>query len=136
MNFTFYKNETEEVIKLINDSFDIENKNKKLDLQNNQRILLLKDNNIVIGLSLITLKVDPIKNKKTFYLDYFCIAKEYRNKHFGTFLFEKIEKIAKEEKIDYIELTSNKNRVNARKLYEKNGMEVIDTDIFRKRVIN
>lgn len=136
MNFTFYKNEAEEIIKLIKDSFDINNESKELNLQNNQRILLLKNNNIIIGLSLITLKFDPIKNKKTFYLDYFCIAKEYRNKHYGSILFKEIEKIAKDEKIDYIELTSNKMRVNARILYEKNGMEIIDTDIFRKKVIN
>ncbi len=132
MIFSFYKDEKEEVLKLIKESFDIDGNN--IVLQDNQRIILMKDNDKVIGLSVITLKNDPIRIVKTFYLDYFCVAKDYRNKHLGTELFKEIETNAIKDNIDYIELTSNEKRVEARTLYIKNGMEVIDTDLFRKKV--
>jgi ribosomal protein S18 acetylase RimI-like enzyme len=134
MNFSFYNDETNEVLNLINESFSIEG--NSITLQENQRIILMKDENKVVGLTLISLKSDPIKKIKTFYLDYFCISKDYRNRHLGTEMFKKIESIAIEENIDYIELTSNKNRIEARSIYLNNGMEIVDTDLFRKKVIN
>ena len=132
MNFCFYKDETNEVLNLIKESFNIDGSN--IVLQNNQRIILMKDDNKVVGLTLITLKSDPIRISNTFYLDYFCISKEYRNRHLGTELFKKIENIALSENVDYIELTSNEKRVEARTLYLNNGMEIIDTNLFRKKV--
>lgn len=134
MIFTFYKDETEEVIKLINESFNSNAKKENFSLQDNQRMLLLKDDNKVIGATLITLKKDPIWNAKKFYLDYVCIDKAYRNKGLGEKMFDEIEKIAYEEDIDVLELTSNKTRTAARNLYIKKGMSIKDTDIFIKNL--
>ena len=134
MIFSFLKNEKKDVIDLINKVF---NKNAKEDLfylQPNQRFLLLKDRNIVIGTTLITEKYDPINGVKSFYLDYVCISEEYRGKGLGEKMLKEIEKIAKEEHIKRIELTSNKKRVCARNLYQKWGMEVVDTDLFSKNI--
>ena len=124
MNLTFYKDETEEVVNLINKVFDKNGKKENFKLLDTQRILLLKDDNKVIGTTMITLKNDPIKNEKTFYLDYICIDNNYRKLGLGEKMFKEVEKIAFEEGIDYLELTSNKKRVAARSLYTKMGMEI------------
>ena len=42
--------------------------------------------------------------------------------------------IANDNKIDYIELTSNKERVSARKIYLGCGMNIKDTDVFIKQL--
>lgn len=134
MNFTFYKDETEEVVRLINEVFNTSGTVENFKLQSNQRALLLKNDNKVIGVTLITLKCDPIKNTKTFYLDYICIDKEYRERGLGEQMLNEIERIALESGIDYLELTSNKTRVTARNLYKKIGMSIKDTDLFIKNV--
>ena len=134
MDFVFFTNEFEEVLELITNIFNINVENKLFDLQDNQKILLLKDNNKVIGLTMITLKNDPFKNKKSYYLDYVCIKEEYRHKSLGRKMFDKVVEIAKENKIDFIELTSNKNRIDARKMYLNCGMTIKDTDVFIKQI--
>lgn len=134
MEFIYFTNEIDEVQSLIKESFNIEIDKSSFTLQNNQKILLLKDNNKVIGLSMITLKNDPFKNKKTYYLDYICIKEEYRHKSLGRKMFEEIIKIAKEDNIDLIELTSRKERIDARNIYLDYGMQIKDTDIFVKEL--
>ena len=52
----------------------------------------------------------------------------------GKKMFDKVMEIAIENKIDNIELTSNKNRVEARNMYMNCGMNIKDTDVFVKQV--
>ena len=134
MEFKYLTNESEQVIDLINNTFKTEANINTFKLLDNQKILLLKYNDIVVATTLITLKNDPIKNTKTYYLDYICVKEEYRNNGYGKKMLEKIIEIAKENKIDYLELTSKKERVNARKLYLEIGMVIKDTDIFIKKI--
>ena len=134
MEFLFFTNEIDEVVELIKESFDIDVNKQEFTLQDNQKILLLKDNNKVIGLSMITLKNDPFKNAKTYYLDYVCIKQEYRHKSLGRRMFEEVLKLAKENNINRIELTSRKDRIEARKMYLDYGMEIKDTDLFIKEL--
>ena len=130
MRFEFFTNEIDQVLDLINDIFKIKGNKELFNLQNNQKILLLKDNDLVVGMTLITLKEDPFKNKKTYYLDYVCIKEDYRHKSLGRKMFEKVIELAKENNIDNIELTSNKERIDARKMYLDYGMVIKDTDYF------
>ena len=130
MMFKYYTNEINEVSSLIREAFDIDVKTDDLILQDNQKILLLKDNDKLVGLSLITLKLDPFKNKKTYYIDYLCVKKEYQHQSLGRKIFEKIIEIAKNNNIDRIELTSRKERETARKIYLDYGMVIKDTDLF------
>ena len=130
MNFVYYTNEKEGISSLIKEAFDIDIKEKELTIGDNQRILLLKNNDVVVGLSLITLKIDPFKHKKIFYLDYLCVRKEYQHQSLGRKIFEKILEIAKENNINCIELTSRKERISARKIYMDYGMTIKDTDFF------
>lgn len=134
MQFSFLTTEQEEAVNLINDVFNYDNKYSTLELDANQRALLLKDNDKVIGVTIITKKNDPVKKKKGFYLDYVAVSSAYQNRGLGTMMFQEIERLAKEEKMDYIELTSNKKRCYARKLYENQNMIIKDTDIFIKEL--
>ena len=134
MEFVFFTNEFEEVLDLVKESFNIKIDHNIFNLQDNQKILLLKDNGKVIGLTMITLKYDPFKNQKTYYLDYICIKEEYRHQKLGKKMFDKVMEIAIENEIDNIELTSNKNRVEARNMYMNCGMNIKDTDVFVKQV--
>lgn len=130
MKFEYYINEISEVSSLIKETFDIDININELKLQDNQKILLLKDESIVVGLALITLKSDPFKNKKTYYIDYLCVREKYQHKALGRKIFEKIIEIAKENDINYIELTSRKERTAARSIYLDYGMKIKDTDLF------
>jgi len=130
MIFDFYTNEIDEVSSLIKEAFNVVVNSSDLDLQDNQNILLLKDDNKVVGLALITLKSDPFKNIKTYYIDYLCVKESYRHKSLGRKIFEKILQIAKDNNINRIELTSRKERIAARKIYLDYGMTIKDTDLF------
>ena len=130
MEFKYYTNEIEEVTSLIKEAFDFEIKINDLILQDNQKLLLLKDEDIVVGLSLITEKNDPFRNFKKYYIDYLCIRKSYRHQALGRKLFEEILKLAKDNNINRIELTSRKDRTSARKIYLDYGMTIKDTDLF------
>ncbi len=134
MEFKYLTDEQEYVLDLINKTFNTKANIETFKLLDNQKILLLKDNNIIVATVLITLKKDPIKNTKSYYLDYICVKEEYRHKGLGKKLLEKIEEIAINEKIDFIELTSKKERVAARNLYQQFGMSIKDTDIFIKKL--
>ena len=64
------------------------------------------------------------------------IKNVYEHRGLGTLLLKKIEEIAKENNVDYIELTSNKERERARKMYYNFGMKNKDTDIFIKEIVS
>lgn len=130
MKFEYYTNEIDEVSSLIKEIYNIDINKENFKLQNNQNLLLLKELNTVVGLVLITLKNNPFKNKKSYYLDYLCVREKYQGKSFGKMIFEKVITIAKENNINYIELTSKKERIRARKIYLEHGMTIKDTDYF------
>lgn len=56
---------------------------------------------------------------------------EFRKKGHGTKLIKKAIKLAKEQKVDSIELVVNKNNKIAKKLYEQAGFEKTDKDYYR-----
>ncbi len=129
MKFSLINDNYADVIKLIKDSFNIDNDSFS-KLLFNQRFLTLRIDNNLIGTLLISLENDPIKCIKGFYIDYVCIDEKFRNKGYGKLMLEETIKIAKEENIDYIRLTSSSKRVFARKMYNSLGMVSLDTDIF------
>lgn len=134
MKFKFLSDEIDGTLNLINRIFGISAKKENFKLLDNQRMLLLKDDDDVIGCTLITLRNDPIKNMTAFHLDYVCISEDYQRQGLGKKLFEQVERIAREENIDSIQLTSNKSRTVARNLYFDEGMEIVDTDLFIKKL--
>ena len=134
MKFSYFIDEYDETLELINKSFNTNASKETFFLSNNQKLLLLKNENEIIGTCLITLKNNPINNTKTFYLDYICIKEEYRNRGLGSKIIKEVERIARSENINYLELTSNRNREYARKMYLNEGMTIRDTDVFFKEL--
>lgn len=112
---------------------EINNKLLELDRDKYFQIVAEVDNKIV-GYLLATKKVDPILSRNNFWIDYFCVDENYRGRGIGNELLNKIEIIAKEEKIFYLELTSSRFRVSARNLYLNFGFEIRESDIFRKEL--
>ncbi|MBR1385317.1 MAG: GNAT family N-acetyltransferase [Bacilli bacterium] len=129
MNFYLINDNYNEVVKLIRNAFEIDN-NSFCELLSNQRFLTLKVNGNLIGALLISLENDPIKDVKGFYIDYVCIDDKYRNKGYGRMMLEEVIRIAKEENVNYMRLTSSSKRVFARKMYNSIGMKSLDTDLF------
>lgn len=99
-------------------------------MDDSTRILVLKDGNNLVGSSMIRYIYNPIKDKKTFYLDYICVSPDYQNQGIGKKIMMEIKRVATEEAIDRLELTSNSKRCYARKLYISFGMTIRDTDVF------
>ena len=56
---------------------------------------------------------------------------EFSGKGYGTKLIKKAIKLAKERKVDSIELVVNKNNEIAKKLYEQAGFEKTNKDYYR-----
>lgn len=128
------KEDNNQIVKLIKDCFNIDSDINNLESLNNSSFVVLKDNNIVVATSMITTIYDPFKNLKKAYIDYFCVNPSYQGKGIGNIFFDKIEEYLRNEDYNIIELTSRKERVNARSLYTSKGMSLIDTDVFRKEI--
>lgn len=82
----------ESYFKLIYNCFNY--KANKFVLDNNTKILVIKDNNKVVATVTILLKKDYIKNINIYELNYFCVDINYRNKGYGTKLLKQVEYLA------------------------------------------
>ena len=84
---------------------------------------------------MITTKFDHVQNIKTFYLDYVAVLEKYRRKGIATLMLQEVEKLAKKEKISFIEFTSNSKRLEAIKLYSSLNYNIKDTNVFFKKIV-
>ena len=104
-----------------------------LNLDKNKYIqLVAEEDGIVVGYALASRSGDPILKRYNFWIDYVCVDSRYRGKGIGRKLLERIEEIALEEKVLFLQLTSSRFRTSARKLYMDMGFEIRESDIFRK----
>lgn len=131
------KEEIDSLGNLMKDAFsvNIDNNNilKCFD-SGNIRFLCAKVGDVIAGTIMITNDYDPIKNVKSFYLDYVSVHSDYQNQKIGRKLMLEVEKLAKDEGISFIEFTSSSKRIYARKLYLSLGYEMRDTGVFIKRI--
>ena len=128
----------ESLSNLINECFNINiSPINVLDSKSrNVRFLCALENDIVIGNIMITTLFDPVKNVKSYYLNYVSVLKKYRKKGIATTLLKYVEYLAIKENISYIELTSNSKRIDATRLYLKLGYKIRETNIFLKRMVD
>lgn len=129
------------VLKILMNSFpELSNKienalmsEKSLELDKNKYIQLVAvENNNVVGYLIATRSNDPIIKRTNYWIDYVCVDLEYRGRGIAKKLLMKIEDIAREENVLYLQLTSSRFRTGARKLYLDLGFEIRESDIFRK----
>ncbi|MBP3799596.1 MAG: GNAT family N-acetyltransferase [Bacilli bacterium] len=135
MNIEYKKvdnNNIDSLKKLLIDNFNIEI-NSVIN-SNNQYSLIALMNDEVVGHLLFTRIFNPIRGGYYGKIDYVCVDEKYRNNHIATNLLKEIEKT--EKSIAYLELTSNKSRIAANKLYLNSGYNIIDTNLFRKIINN
>jgi len=86
----------------------------------------------LIGMTQVDFIHDVFDNKKIAYINNFCIKESFRHQGYGDRLMKECISFFKDMEVDNIQLTSNKNRVYAHQLYQKNDFQVIDT-VFLKR---
>lgn len=113
---------------------EVYNTKKEFNTTNNTELVAVIDKDIV-GYLTINKLYDSVKNIKYCYINYVCVKKEYRRYHIATKLLQEVEKICRNENITYIELTSNDKRIEAQYLYQKNGYNKRDTNVFRKVIL-
>ena len=111
------------------------NKNiKEITIPLSGNLLGLYINNALIGLTQINYINNIMENKKQAIINSFCIKKEYQNKGYGNYFLNECIKYLKKKNINKINMTSNKNRTFAHRLYQKNNIEIIDTTLFNKNI--
>lgn len=124
------KNEYNKAQQLYCESFNKKKQNITLPLIG--EIIGLYKNNKLIGIAQIDYINNLLENKKQAIINSFCIKKEHRHKGYGNYLLNECINYLKSKNIDYLTVTSNKNRVYAHMLYKKNNFEIIDTIILKK----
>lgn len=125
------KNDFKKINDIYNECF---NKEYLVKEKLNNNIYVFEKDKIIIGMFQIDYIEDIFKNIKYAYINNLCIKKEYQNQGYGSILIKEIEKLAIDNKCQYITLTSNKERICAHKLYIKNNYKIIDTNIFKKEL--
>lgn len=100
----------------------------------NKEIVAVVDQQIV-GYAVLNQLYDNIQNINYGYINYVCVLKKFQNQKIATKMFHYIFEICKNERISYLELTSNPSRVAAHHLYEKLGFTIRKTDVFRKEIL-
>lgn len=86
----------------------------------------------LIGIAQMDYINNVFDNKKICYINSFCIKKEYRHQGYGNKLLNECLKIAHDNQANMINMTSNKNRIYAHMLYQKNNFEPINTILLKK----
>ncbi len=98
------------------------------------KIIGLYKNNKLIGVCQIDFIKNSFENQKIAYLNSFCIDPTYQNKGYGNQFLKSIILYCKRNNVDKINLTSNKNRTYAHRLYLKNQFQKIDTTVFSRNI--
>lgn len=62
------------------------------------------------------------------------VDERHRGMGLGRGLMERLIGLAKEKKVNYITLTSNPSRLEARRLYESLGFEICKTEVFKLEI--
>ncbi|MCI6265657.1 MAG: GNAT family N-acetyltransferase [Erysipelotrichaceae bacterium] len=98
------------------------------------KIIGIYQENQLIGIAQIDYINNVFENKRIAYINSFCIKKEYHHQGYGDKLLKECIQIIKKNQGNLINMTSNKNRVYAHMLYEKNNFETIDTILLKKEI--
>lgn len=91
--------------------------------------VVLQDENSIAGFGALVRYTVPTKGEVG-RLEDIIIDEKYRGKGFGKKLIQELIAIANEENISKMYLTSNPQRLAARKLYESFGFTKGETDVF------
>ncbi len=132
VKFVKYENNyKDEVIHLINKSFDNHNITNILEDNNVIGIVGLIDDKVVSYLN-VTICSDVIRNSKYSIINYVCVDSEYRGNDIGKKMMEKAVEISKVYDCNKIQLTSNSKRIAANNMYQSMGFGIRETNVYEK----
>ena len=129
------KNDIESLYILLNDIFKSGVKKELLyKLIDNKDIIdiVCKNNDKVIGHAMVEIRYDLFTGEKYYFLNYFCVAEEYRCHGIGNELLMTLEKLAIKNNIDFMRFTSGNKRIEAHKFYKNREYIIRDTSVFIK----
>lgn len=92
--------------------------------------LVMENNQKIIGFGSLIIHQIPSKGFVARIEDV-VVHRDHRDKGHGKKIIQELISIAKKKKIKSINLTSNPKRVEARKLYQSMGFELLETGVFR-----
>ena len=128
----YRESDYESVNKIIIDSWN--DSKSKVSLDYCHEFVAEMDGEIV-GYFYLLEAPDIIRNLNVYYIHYLCVDTSHRGMGIGRAMVEFIEKYAKINGVQRLELTSKNERIIAHKLYESFGFEKRDTSVFRKEII-
>lgn len=100
------------------------------DLADKQFLVVARLGGIqIVGMT--TLLIDRIPTKRRGRIDDVVVTKEWRGNDISRMLMEFVIEIGRNRKVQYFELTSRLERIEARNLYGTLGFEQYETGIFR-----
>lgn len=130
---TLKKKDIKSYIDFIKETFDYDAKEDLIEkLMRKHKVLVIKDDSKVIASVVVEEYTEYIKNEKYYHLSYFGVLKDYRRQGYASKLFEKVEEMVKENKINYVELTSGNQRLSAHSFYKNKNFKIKDTSVFVK----
>lgn len=130
---TLKKKDIKSYIEYIKETFDYDSNQELIEkLMKKHKVLVIRDDNKVIASVVVEEYTEYIKNEKYYHLSYFGVLKDYRRNGYASKLFEKVEEMVKENKINYVELTSGNHRTNAQEFYKSKKFKIKDTSVFVK----
>lgn len=130
---TLKKKDISSYIKFIDEIFGYEANSEVIEkMIKKNKVLVIKDNEEVVASVVLEERFEYIKNQKYYFISYLGVKKEYRRKGYASKLFKKVEELAKENDIKYLELTSGNQRRIAHFFYKDKQFKIKDTMVFVK----
>ncbi len=121
----------DDVIKLINKSFENHNITDISDAYNVVGLVGLVNDKVVSYLN-ITLCKDVIKNYYYSIINHVCVDSDYRGNNIGKKMMEEAIQFSKDYGCSLVKLTSNSNRIAANKMYQDLGFGIRETNVYEK----
>ena len=105
---------------------------KTIDMKPSGMIYVVLVDDKIVGMATIDILNDIFKNIKYGYVNNVCIDPDYQRQGLGKKLMDKILEYGINNDLEYIMLTSNKNKVAAHGLYKSVGYKIVDDSLFKK----
>ena len=127
------KADIDNYIDFIKEVFDYDIKRENVErLIKKNKVLIIKEKDDILASAILEERYEYIKGSKYYFLSYLGVRKKYRRMGYASIIVDKINDLARENDIKYLELNSGNQRKSAYYLYQKNNFKIKDTTVFIK----
>ena len=117
----------------IKEVFDIEiNPNTIENLIKKNKVLIIKIDKKIVASATLEERYEYIKDQKYYRMGYLGVLKEYRREGYASKIFDRVEKLAKKNNVNYVQITSGNQRRVAHYFYKSKNFKIKDTTVFVK----